>query len=180
MIIALGIPIYRCDVAFFLNTTVDELEDFYKNNKDRVDSESYEVIKKDIKNAEEIGGAVYTCGVNYIVYIRDIRKKGYIDHELYHLTNTLLTDRGVEHSRNDEPFAYFNEYLHDEFRDMLKKYAKEIKAKKDDKTGETNSGSSEQSKESEEPQRRIHCSGKLGTKPAESPKVWRCNHILQY
>ena len=147
MIISMAIPIYRCDVAFFLETDVKELDDFYKRNKHNLDDEDYKLLKKDIEDRKKCGGACYTFGVNYIVYIRDTKKQGHCDHELWHLTNSILTDRGVEHSDLDEPFAYLNEYLHDEFREVLKQFNKD---KKDEKARRTAGESSGENKEDQE------------------------------
>lgn len=177
MIVALEIPIYRCDVAFFLETDVKEFEEFYKKNKANMDEEDFRDILKDFED-EDVAGAVWTCGVNYICFIKNMKKKGHADHELYHLTNTILTDRGVEHTRNDEPFAYFNEYLHDEFRDIVKKHWLKKDKSDETKSGTADSGSTEQCEESKEAQRRIHSSKELGTRPTKITKVWCCNHIL--
>lgn len=176
MIIALDIPIYRCGVAFFMEPNIEEFKEFYKKNKTNMDEEDFRDILKDLKD-KDVAGAVWTCGVNYICCIKNMKKKGHIDHELYHLTNTILTDRGVEHTRNDEPFAYFNEYLHDEFRSIIKEHWLK-KTPSNDETGTTGSGSTEQCKKSEETQRRIYSSKKLGARSTEITKVWRCDHIL--
>lgn len=176
MIVTLGIPVYRCDVAFFMEPGIEEFKEFYKKNKNNMDEEAFRDILKDLED-KDVAGAVWTCGVNYICCIKSMKKKGHIDHELYHLTNVILTDRGVEHTRNDESFAYFNEYLHDEFRSIIKEYWLK-KTSTNDEIGTTGSGSTEQRKESEEAQRRIHCSKKLGTRTAQVAKMWCCNHIL--
>lgn len=153
MIISSSIPVYRCDVAYFLETTVEELQEFYKNNRKNMDDDVLKEIKKDIENSGEVAGAVYTCGVNYIMYIRDIRKKGHIAHELYHLTNCVLIDRGVEHTRCDEPFAYLNEFLHDSFDDVKKEFKR---LKKDEKSkGNTGKGT-EPDREGEVPEGGVH------------------------
>lgn len=149
MIISSSIPIYRCDVAYFLESTVDELDEFYKKNTHNMDKDDYDTIKKDIESTDTVGGAVYTCGVNYIVYIRDTKKKGHIDHELWHLTNSVLFDRGVEHTRCDEPYAYLNEFLHDEFRDILKQYKKALKDEKAGRTSGDGSGTNTEREKSE-------------------------------
>ena len=177
MTIQLEVPIYRCNVAFFLETSVEDFKDFYKDNKDRIDEDDFKRIKEDIES-EDVAGAVWTCGVDYICFIRNMKKKGHIDHELYHLTNTILTDRGVDHTRNDEPFAYFNEYLHDEFRNIVKNYWLKKDKTNETKSGTADSGSTEQCEESKEAQRRIHSNKKLGTRSTEITKVWCCNHIL--
>ena len=149
MIISSRVPIYRCDVAYFLETTVKELDEFYSMNKDNMDKDDYDAIKEDIQKENEVGGAVYTCGVNYIIYIRNIKEKGHIDHELWHLTNSILIDRGVEHTRNDEPYAYLNEYLHDDFRDIVKQYKKALKDEKAGRTSGDGSGANTEGEKSE-------------------------------
>lgn len=125
MIISLEIPIYHCDVAFFLETTVDELGVFFNKNKKILDEEDYRLLRRDIEDTKKTGGAVYTFGVNYIMYVRNIKEKGHCAHELYHLTNTILSQRGVEHTETDEPYAYLNEWLHDEFEEVLKQFKEE-------------------------------------------------------
>lgn len=125
MIISLEIPIYHCDVAFFLETTVDELGAFFNKNRKNLDEEDYRLLRRDIEDTKKTGGAVYTFGVNYIMYVRNTKKKGHCAHELYHLTNTILSQRGVEHTETDEPYAYLNEWLHDEFEEILKQFKEE-------------------------------------------------------
>ena len=72
---------------------------------------------------EELDGSFggYTCRLDkggYLVVIKyEINNPLYYDHELYHLANTILWDREVEHTREDEPYAYLkawitNQYLH--------------------------------------------------------------------
>lgn len=146
MIISSSIPIYRCDVAYMLESTIDELDEFYEKNKHNMDKDDYNTIKEDIKSTNTVAGAVYTCGVNYIVYIRNTKEKGHIDHELWHLTNSVLFDRGVEHTKCDEPYAYLNEFLHDEFRDILKQYKKALKDEKAGRTSGDGSGTDTQDK----------------------------------
>lgn len=177
MTIALSIPIYRCDVAFMLESTIEDFEGFYKDNKDKMSEEEYKSIKSDMED-NDVAGAVFTCGVNYIVFIRNMKKKGHVDHELYHLTNIILVDRGVEHTRNDESFAYFNEYFHDEFRDIEKNHWKNRNKKEDDKTGTTGSGDSEQCKENKETEGGVHSGEELGARSTQITKMWRCQHIL--
>ena len=149
MIISSSIPIYRCDVAYFLESTVEELDEFYKKNRHNMDKDDYDTIKENIEKVNEVGGAVYTCGVNYIVYIRNTNKKGHIDHELWHLTNSVLMDRGVEHTKCDEPYAYLNEYLHDEFRDILRQFKKALKDEKARRTSGDGSGANTEGEKSE-------------------------------
>lgn len=149
MIISLEIPIYRCDVAFFLETTVDELNTFYNKNKKNLDEEDYRLLRRDIEDTKKTGGAVYTFGVNYIMYVRNTKEKGHCAHELYHLTNTILSQRGVEHTETDEPYAYLNEWLHDEFREVLKQFKEE---KDNEKTGRTSGDGSGEDKKNQESQ----------------------------
>lgn len=140
MIISLEIPIYHCDVAFFLETTVDELGAFFNKNRKNLDEEDYRLLRRDIEDTKKTGGAVYTFGVNYIMYVRDTKEKGHCAHELYHLTNTILSQRGVEHTETDEPYAYLNEWLHDEFREILKQFKEEKNNEKARRTSGTLSG----------------------------------------
>ena len=140
MIIALGVPIYRCDVAFFLETTIEELNTFYNKNKKNLDEEDYRLLRKDIEDTKKTGGAVYTFGINYIMYVRNTKEKGHCDHELWHLTNSILNDRGIEHTTTDEPYAYLNEWLHDEFRNILKDFNKEKTNEKSRRTSGDGSG----------------------------------------
>ena len=140
MIISLEIPIYHCDVAFFLETTIDELGVFFNKNRKNLDEEDYRLLRRDIEDTKKTGGAVYTFGVNYIMYVRNTREKGHCAHELYHLTNTILSQRGVEHTETDEPYAYLNEWLHDEFEEILKQFREEKNNEKARRTSGTLSG----------------------------------------
>lgn len=153
MIFNIDIPIYRCSVAFFLETTVDELGVFYNKNRKCLDEEDYRLLRNDIEDTKKTGGVCYTFGVNYIVYIRDTKKMGHCDHELWHLTNSILMDRGVEHTLHDEPYAYLNEYLHDEFRNLMKDFNKE---KRNEKAGRTSGDGSGEHQENQETDRGVH------------------------
>lgn len=146
MIISLEIPIYRCDVAFFLETTVDELGAFFSKNRKNLDEEDYRLLRRDIEDTKKTGGAVYTFGVNYIMYVRNTKEKGHCDHELWHLTNSILNDRGIEHTTTDEPYAYLNEWLHDEFRNIIKDFNKEKKDEKSRRASGDVSGENTQDK----------------------------------
>lgn len=149
MIISLEIPIYRCDVAFFLETTVDELGAFFNKNRKNLDEEDYRMLRKDIEDTKKTGGAVYTFGVNYIMYIRNTKEKGHCAHELYRLTNSILSQRGVEHTETDEPYAYLNEWLHDEFREILKQFKEEKDNEKARRASGDGSGTNTEREKSE-------------------------------
>lgn len=144
---SLEIPIYNCNVAFLIESNAEEVKEFYTQNKKKLSKEGYECIIKDIEDYEETGGATYSEGVDYLVYIRNVKEEDHMDHELYHLTNVILMDRGIAHTREDEPFAYLNGWLHKQWRQIKKDYLKELK---DAKAGKSGSGSSEQCEKGQE------------------------------
>lgn len=149
MILAFKVPIYRAEVALFIATTVEEFEKFYKDNKKKITDEAYQQIKKDLADEDETGGANYICGISYITYIRNPYDENSIAHELYHLTNNILTDRGVEHTLIDEPYAYLNGYLHTQWKECLKEYKKEKKDEKARRTSGDGSGTNTEREKSE-------------------------------
>lgn len=133
MIVNVEIPIYRCHVAFLIETDIEELDDFAKRNAKKLQKDTFDCIKDDIKDYTSTRGATYSEGVDYLVYIRNADDDNTIAHELYHLTNVVLLDRGVEHTRTDEPYAYLNGFLHIEFKKVLKEFKKEKSKKRSDR-----------------------------------------------
>ena len=99
MIRKLDVPIYDTNVLFLLEATEEEWAKFCskKTNKEKLHEE-------EIKEAN---------GVSYST------------HELFHLADSILKDRGVEYTENNEALAYMVGWINEQYSYMLKEFNKE-------------------------------------------------------
>jgi len=128
MIRQLDVPIYDTNVLFLLETTGEEFSEFLDNekNKQKIGDETIKEIFDDIKD-ERWGGTVWRVDNNsaYICLIKEANKVSYNTHELFHLADSILKDRGVEYTENNEALAYMIGWLEQQYCDMLEEFNKE-------------------------------------------------------
>ena len=55
----------------------------------------------------------------YVMVLRDFYKVNYYTHELYHLADRILRDRSVEHTSDDEAYAYLIGWLNEQYVEMF-------------------------------------------------------------
>lgn len=128
MIRQLDVPIYDTNVLFLLKTTGEEFAEFLDNekNKQRIGDEIIKEIFDDIAD-ERWGGTVWRVDNNsaYICLIKEADKVSYNTHELFHLADSILKDRGVEYTENNEALAYMVGWINEQYSYMLEEFNRE-------------------------------------------------------
>lgn len=136
MIRQLDVPIYDTNVLFLLKTTGEEFAEFLDNekNKQRIGDEIIKEIFDDIAD-ERWGGTVWRVDNNsaYICLIKEADKVSYNTHELFHLADSILKDRGVEYTENNEALAYMVGWINEQYSYMLDEFNKDKEAKNEQK-----------------------------------------------
>lgn len=129
MIRQLDVPIYGANILFLVEVDCEEFAKFLDNetNKNKLTDGDIEHLFEEIDN-EDYGGGTYVVNKsNYIVLIKNANKPYYYLHELYHCVNTILQDRKIPHSENDEPYAYLIGWIGEEYSYLLKEFNEETK-----------------------------------------------------
>lgn len=128
MIEFINVDIYLNCVVIAAGISVEDFDDLYERNKDKFSYGEYKQIRNDIENEKSCNGLTSTldCG-NIFVFIRkgQERKDLTVAHELYHATNRLLFRAGVNHDEDDEPFAYLDAWLTNEYYNRLDDFENE-------------------------------------------------------
>lgn len=128
MIRQLDVPIYDTNVLFLLETTAEEFTKFLDNekNKQKIGDETIKEIFDDIAD-ERWGGTVWRVDNNsaYICLIKEANKVSYNTHELFHLADSILKDRGVEYTENNEALAYLIGWIGEQYSYLLEEFNKE-------------------------------------------------------
>lgn len=136
MIRQLDVPIYDTNVLFLLETTGEEFSEFLDNekNKQRIGDETIKEIFDDIAD-ERWGGSVWRVDNNsaYICLIKEANKVSYNTHELFHLADSILKDRGVEYTENNEALAYMVGWINEQYDYMLDEFNKDKEAENEQK-----------------------------------------------
>lgn len=113
---------------FLLKTTGEEFAEFLDNekNKQRIGDEIIKEIFDDIAD-ERWGGTVWRVDNNsaYICLIKEADKVSYNTHELFHLADSILKDRGVEYTENNEALAYMVGWINEQYSYMLEEFNRE-------------------------------------------------------
>ena len=127
MIRQLDIPIYDTNVLFLLDVTEKEFAEFLDNeqNKSRITEEEIKSIFDDIKN-DKWDGTLFTldCGA-YISLIKNAEDIRNYTHELFHIADKILKDRGVEYTENNEALAYMVGWINEQYSYLLKDLPKD-------------------------------------------------------
>ena len=122
MIRQLDIPIYDTNVLFLLDVTGEEFAKFLDNevNKSKINESEVKEIFDDIEN-HKWDGTVYRLngGGNYISLIKKADDVRTYSHELFHIADTILKDRGVEYTENNEALAYLVGWLNAQYSYVL-------------------------------------------------------------
>lgn len=132
MIRQLDIPIYDTNVLFLLDVTGEEFAAFLDNdqNKSRITKEEIKSVFDDIKD-DKWEGTLFPldCGA-YISLIKNATDVSNYTHELFHIADTILKDRGVEYTQNNEALAYMIGWISKQYSYLLKEFNEE-KAKEE-------------------------------------------------
>lgn len=129
MIEIVDIPLYKCSVVFLIESTIEEWKEFFdKQYKEKRLQSSND---SDVRGEFELNtpGFVFTTGLNdYICYISNVNNAGLVAHELFHVANAALQDKGVELDLKGEAYAYLIEYLTNEFYNLAYNVPKQKEA----------------------------------------------------
>lgn len=123
MIFDLEVPIYNCNIAFIVESTVEDFEEFYKDNNERFTNEEHDDIIESIKNADGCNGFVMRedNGCDYLVYLRCRENKDDVAHEIFHVANKILMSRGVTFDADAEAWAYLIGWITKRFYEIISK-----------------------------------------------------------
>ena len=123
MIFQLDIPIYDTNVLFVISPTKEEMDAFLsvEQNKEKLTNEEFTSLFKELDD-ERWGGYTTTLDKGgYLVLIKDRYKDPVIfTHKLFHVTNLILSDREIEWTRTDEPFAYLLGWIAGQYCSYIK------------------------------------------------------------
>lgn len=124
MIIQIHVPIYRCSVLCFCESSLKEFDEFYYKNVKGFTNDEYDRIREYIQNDKS--SYAWTQGLkttDIMVWFTRPRIDMDVAHEFYHATHMILVERGILHENDkgsgDEPFAYLLGYLINEYYVML-------------------------------------------------------------
>lgn len=120
MIKIVDIHLYKCSVIFLIETTLDEWKTFF----DEQYKKGNLISNNDVDVREELEaktpGFVFSTGLNdYICYINDANCAGLVAHEIFHVANAMLQDKGLIMDANGEAWAYLIEFLTVKFYDII-------------------------------------------------------------
>lgn len=121
MIRQLDIPIYDTNVLFLLDVTGEEFAKFLDNevNKSKINESEIKAIFDDIENPKWDGTLFRLSGGNYVSLIKKADDVRNYSHELFHIADQILKDRGVEYTENNEALAYMVGWLNTQYSYVL-------------------------------------------------------------
>lgn len=102
---------------------MEDFEEFYNDNKERLTEEEYKNIAEDIKDVDHVDGLTMKeeKGCNYIVYFRHPERKDDVAHEIFHVSNSILMTRGVTFDADAEAWAYLIGWITKRFYEIISK-----------------------------------------------------------
>lgn len=115
MITKIDIPIYNTSVTILVEISTDELKNFYKHNKDNLTYEEYKILKKDLSK-KNVRGSTMTCDSgDYVILLKNGKSDNFVSHEIFHVCNRILLDKGVNIDTEAEPWAYLIGWFTEEY-----------------------------------------------------------------
>ena len=124
MIFQLDVPIYNTNVLFIVNPTSEEIQEFLDSttNKEKLTDEELKNLLKELDDVHYGGYTTWLDKGGYIVLLKeDYKIPSIYQHELFHVTNLILFDRGIEHTRIAEPYAYLIGWITEQYIDYISK-----------------------------------------------------------
>ena len=136
MITQLDVPIYNANILFLIETTAEEFSAFMDNktNKDKMTDNEVMLVMKDIADISYGGFTMSLDAGGYVVFMRECHRAFYYVHEIYHVCDRILKQRGVEHTLDDEAYAYLVGWLVEEYLAIIEEHKAEIRKNKKKKT----------------------------------------------
>lgn len=121
MIRQLDIPIYDTNVLFLLNVTGEEFAEFLDNevNKSKINESETKEIFDDIADDKWDGTLFRLKSGNYVSLIKNADDIRNYSHELFHIADQILKDRGVEYTESNEALAYLVGWLNTRYSYVL-------------------------------------------------------------
>lgn len=120
----INIDVYQTSVCICVGLDIKGLDDIKDDNPNKFDDEIYKQMKDDISNVDSCDGFASTLkDGSYLMYIREGHESDYrvVIHELFHITNKILFDRGVYYEESAEAWAYLIGYLAESYFNIINK-----------------------------------------------------------
>ena len=126
MIQIVKVPLYKCQAAIMIESSLDEWKKFYavQSKEGLLTSSNDASVEEEFEN--KTPGFVFATGLNtYVCYISDKEDKGLVAHELFHLANAILQDKCFIMDANCEAWAYLIEFLTNEYYYTVENFEQE-------------------------------------------------------
>ncbi len=117
------VDVYQTSVCYCIGINEKELKELKDNSSNKFNDEIYNDCLKDITDKDSCDGFAATMlDGTQLMYIRKGFEKDWriISHEIFHVANKILCDRGVTHDESGEAWAYLIGYLSDEYNKIIK------------------------------------------------------------
>ena len=122
----IDIPIYNTSVCFMIgDITKEDLDILRQDNPDKIDEVLYKHFCNDFFDNDRCDGLTTTVADGtYLIFVRS----GFefnprvVFHELFHLTNYILCDRGVEHNETAEAWAYLLGWIAEGYYNIINQH----------------------------------------------------------
>jgi len=127
----LELPTWQTRVVFLVNEDAESLAEFINNNKKRLLESEIKELWEGFRD-DNIDGQVndFQKG-GYYCMIKSPFAETCWSHEIFHVVNRILTDRGVTHDAHAEPWAYLTGQLTRVYlREVIPTVKEEIKERK--------------------------------------------------
>lgn len=127
----LELPTWQTTVIFLVNEDADSLAEFINKNKKRLLESEIKELWEGFRD-DNIDGQVndFSKG-GYYCMIKSPFAETCWAHEIFHVVNRILMDRGVTHDASAEPWAYLTGQLTKVYlREVIPMVKEEIKERK--------------------------------------------------
>lgn len=111
MINSFDIDIFKTSILFVVGNDEKEITNFYYKNVVKMTSEELNEIIEAMRGNHCDGLTMQTDSCLYIVWIDNANDEEIIAHEIFHVANKILMERGFNHDADDEPWAYLIGYI---------------------------------------------------------------------
>ena len=127
----LELPTWQTTVIFLVNEDADSLAEFINKNKKRLLESEIKELWEGFRDNSIDGQVNDLSKGEYYCMIKSPFAEICWAHEIFHVVNRILTDRGVTHDGSAEPWAYLTGQLTEVYlREVIPMVKKEIKERK--------------------------------------------------
>ena len=120
MIDWVDILLYKCSVVFIVDATEEDWAKFFETHKKELTEKDNINVIEAYNEKKSLGFCLQTDGGDYVCHISDKDNIGLVAHEIFHVANMLLSDKGYTADYLGEPTAYLIEFLINEFYKLFK------------------------------------------------------------